>query len=82
MSTSLIREIIQKKIKKKLFTGATEFIRIPLGAHSNASVFVKFCTPARAAPLCLKHKKKISIGIMIQEKVNSFEFIHTIGFKI
>ena len=34
-------------------TGATALIRIPLGAHSRASVLVRLSTAALAAPVCL-----------------------------
>jgi len=36
-----------------IHTGAMEFILIAFGAHSTASVFVRFSTPALAAPECL-----------------------------
>ena len=39
-----------------ILTGAIEFTLIPLGAHSKASVFVKFIIPARAAAVWLKEK--------------------------
>ena len=37
-------------------TGATQLILIPFAIHSTAKLLVKFCTPARAAPVCLHWK--------------------------
>ena len=37
----------------EVLTGAMELMRILLGAHSMAILFIKFSTPALAAPLWL-----------------------------
>ena len=40
-------------ISVEMLTGAMELMRILLGAHSMAILFIKFSTPALAAPVWL-----------------------------
>ena len=54
-------------------TGATQFILIPFAIHSTAKLLVKFCTPARAAPVCLhwKNNKSHKTGKQTTTKVQN-----------